>query len=342
MAKKKDLLPKILETGANELEIIDFRMYEVLPDGSLYEWILGVNVAKVKEVIMKPDNIVKSPGMPPELEGIAKIRDEIVPIMNLAKWMKIKEPPNAGKYVIVMEFLRETVGVIVHNATRIRRIRWSDIKKPPKSIYERLGGKVIGVITIEDEKLLLLLDFEGILDELGMIKIFGIDEISNIEGKKETYTILILDDSSVARRILRQILEKEGHTVIEAESGLDGLRILEEYLKKAKATGKDITDYIQCIISDIEMPGMDGLTFTRKVKEHPELSKLPVIINTSLSDASNVTKAKMVGADAHLVKFDAKDLISLVNKIVQEKKQEWKKAKEEKKNEETSEQASST
>jgi len=327
MAKKKELLPKILETGANELEIIDFRMYEVLPDNSLYEWILGVNVAKVKEVIMKPDNIVKSPGMPPELEGIAKIRDEIVPIMNLAKWMKIKEPPNAGKYVIVMEFLRETVGVIVHNATRIRRIRWSDIKKPPKSVYERLGGKVIGVITIEDDKLLLLLDFEGILDELGMIKIFGLDELSRMNEPKESYTILILDDSSVARRIIRQILEKEGHKVIEAESGIDGLKILEELLQKAKATGKDITDYIQCIISDIEMPGMDGLTFTRKVKEHPELSKLPVIINTSLSDASNVAKAKMVGADAHLVKFDAKDLISLLNKTVQEKKKEWQKNK---------------
>ena len=330
MPKKKELLPKILETGANELEIIDFRMCEILPDNSLYEWILGVNVAKVKEVIMKPDNIVKSPGMPPELEGIAKIREEIVPIMNLAKWMKIKEPPNAGKYVIVMEFLRETVGVIVHNATRIRRIRWSDIKKPPKSIYERLGGKVIGVITIEDDKLLLLLDFEGILDELGMIKIFGLDALSRMHEPRESYTVLILDDSSVARRIIRQILEKEGHKVIEAESGLDGLRILEDLLKEAKVTGKDITEYVQCVVSDIEMPGMDGLTFTRKVKEHPEFSKLPVIINTSLSDSSNVVKAKMVGAEAHLVKFDAKDLIALINKTVKERKKEWQQDKNKK------------
>jgi two-component system chemotaxis response regulator CheV len=88
------------------------------------------------------------------------------------------------------------------------------------------------------------------------------------------------------------------------------------------------------------MPGMDGLTFTKKIKEHPELSKLPVIINTSLSDASNVTKAKMVGADAHLVKFDAKDLVTLVNKIVQEKKKEWEKAKEEQKKEASQEQTS--
>ncbi len=316
MAKKKELLPKILETGANELEIIDFRMYEILDDGSIYEWILGVNVAKVKEVIFKPKDIIKAPGLPPEAEGLAKIRGQMIPIINLAKWMKIKEPPNAGRYVIVMEFLRETVGVIVHEAKRIRRIKWADIKRPPKSIDEKLGGKVVGVVEIEDNKLLLLLDFEGILDELGMIKIFGEEEVrKDIEGieKKGHFKILILDDSPVARKIIRRILEADGHTVYEAQNGIEALQMLHQWLEEAKATGKDITDYVQLIISDIEMPGMDGLTFTRKVKEDPELSKIPVIINTSLSDRANVDKSKYVGADAHLVKFDAPDLIKLVH-----------------------------
>ena len=313
---KKDYLPKILETGANELEIIDFRMYELLDNGEIYEWVLGVNVAKVREVARKPENIVKSPGSPPEVEGIAKIRGEIVPIVNLAKWMKIREPEGAGKYIIVMEFLREIVGVIVHEAKRIRRIKWADIKKPPPSIEERLGGKIVGVIEIEEGQLLLLLDFEGILDELGMIKIFGIDEEVPEEEveRKGHFTILILDDSPVARKIIRGILEKDGHTVLEASSGLEGLDILNKYLEQAKAEGKDITDYIQLIVSDIEMPGMDGLTFTRKIKEHPELSKIPVIINTSLSDRATVDKAKFVNADAHLVKFDAPDLLKLVHK----------------------------
>ncbi len=315
MARKKELLPKILETGANELEIIDFRMFEVLDDGSLYEWILGVNVAKVKEVIFKPKDVIKAPGLPPEAEGLAKIRGQMVPIINLAKWMKIKEPPNAGKYVIVMEFLREIIGVVVHEARRIRRIKWADIKRPPKSIDEKLGGKVIGVVEIEDNKLLLLLDFEGILDELGMIKIFGIDETKKVEGikKRGHFRILILDDSPVARKIIRRILEADGHTVFEAQNGIEGLQILHKWLEEAKQTGKDITDYVQLIISDIEMPGMDGLTFTRRVKEDPELSKIPIIINTSLSDRANVDKSKFVGADAHLVKFDAPDLIKLVH-----------------------------
>jgi len=316
MARKRELLPKILETGANELEIIDFRMFEVLEDGSIYEWILGVNVAKVKEVIFKPKDIVKAPGLPKEAEGLAKIRGEMVPIINLAKWMKIKEPPKAGRYVIVMEFLRETVGVIVHEAKRIRRIRWADIKRPPKSIDEKLGGKVIGVVEIEDNKLLLLLDFEGILDELGMIKIFGVEDLeSKVEDveRKGHFNILILDDSPVARKIIRRILESDGHTVFEAQNGIEGFQLLRNWLEEAKKTGKDITDYVQLIISDIEMPGMDGLTFTRKVKEDPELSKIPIIINTSLSDRANVDKSRFVGADAHLVKFDAPDLIKLVH-----------------------------
>ncbi|RUM50476.1 MAG: chemotaxis protein CheV [Hydrogenothermus sp.] len=322
MAKKKDFLPKILETGANELEVIDFRMYEKMEDSSIYEWVLGVNVAKVKEVILRPDNIVKAPGMPPEVEGMAKIRGEVVPIVNLAKWMKIEEPSeDAGKYVIVMEFLREIVGVIVHDAKRIRRIRWSDIKRPPPSIDERLGGKVIGIIEIEGGQLLLLLDFEGILDELGMIKVFGItDEVPEDEVKREgKFKILILDDSPVARRIIRGILEKDGHEVIEAQNGIEGLKLLERILEEAKEEGVDITDEIQLIVSDIEMPGMDGLTFTKKVKEHPEFSKIPVIINTSLSDKATVDKAKMVHADAHLVKFDAPDLLKLVHKYAVKK-----------------------
>ncbi|WP_457634794.1 chemotaxis protein [Persephonella sp.] len=320
---KKDYLPKILETGANELEIIDFRMYEVLDNNDIYEWILGVNVAKVREVTRRPENIVKSPGSPPEVEGIAKIRGEVVPIVNLAKWMKIKEPEGAGKYVIVMEFLREIVGVIVHEAKRIRRIKWADIKKPPPSIEERLGGKIVGVIEIEDGNLLLLLDFEGILDELGMIKIFGVEEELPEEiERRGHFNVLVLDDSPVARKIIRGILEKDGHTVIEASSGLEGLDILNNFLQKAASEGKDITDYIQLIVSDIEMPGMDGLTFTRKIKEHPEFSKIPVIINTSLSDKATVDKAKFVNADAHLVKFDAPDLLKLVHKYAIKKKEE--------------------
>ncbi|MRJ01883.1 MAG: chemotaxis protein CheV [Epsilonproteobacteria bacterium] len=321
--RKKNYLPKILETGANELEVIDFRMFEELPDGSTYEWVLGVNVAKVKEVIQRPESIFRSPGMPPEVEGLAKIRDDVIPIVNLERWIGIKPPKDkSNKYVIVMEFLREIIGVFVHEAKRIRRIKWTDIKKPPASIDEKLGGKVVGVIEIEEGQLLLLLDFEGILDELGMIKVFTITDDEEYMHRGESYNILILDDSQVARKIIKQTLTQNGHRVFEAESGIDGLKFLEEMRQKAEQEGVDITDKIQLIISDIEMPGMDGLTFTKRVKNDPVFSKIPVVINTSLSDKATVDKTRFVNADAHLVKFDTKDLLHMVHEYAVKKQKQ--------------------
>ncbi len=318
--RKKEYLPKILETGTNELEVIDFRMFEELEEGSVYEWVLGVNVAKVKEVIQRPSNIFRSPGMPLEVEGLAKIREDVIPIVNLAKWMKIKNSPNkSNKYVIVMEFLREIIGVMVHEAKRIRRIKWTDIKKPPASIDEKLGGKVVGVIEIENGQLLLLLDFEGILDELGMIKVFNVEDKTEYEKSDRSYNILILDDSPVARKIIRKILAKDGHKVFEVENGIEGMIFLENLKKEAEKEGVDITDKLQLIISDIEMPGMDGLTFTKKIKSDPVLSKIPIVINTSLSDKATVDKTRFVNADAHLVKFDTKDLLHIVREYAVKK-----------------------
>lgn len=313
MRSKEELLPKILKTGVNEVEVIDFRMHERLSDGASYEWAFGVNFAKVREVIMKPDNIIKTPDMPAEVEGMAKIRDHMVPIVNLAKWLKIDED-SEGRYVIVMEFLREIVGIVVHEAKRTRRIEWSDIKKPPASGQDKLDGKIVGIIEIEDEKMLLVLDFEAILDELGMIKVFGTDGEyqADLDGSSETFKILVLDDSPIARKIMRQILEKDGHTVHEVESGIEGLA----YLENTFASCKDapITDCIQLIISDIEMPGMDGFTFVKKTKEDSRFKGLPIIMNSSLSDQATIAKSKLVNADAHLVKFDAPDLLKLVHK----------------------------
>lgn len=115
-------LPEVLKTGQNELEIIDFRLYEEKDEG-IYEWILGVNVAKVREVLVLP-TLTKVPNMPKEVEGMAEIRGELIPVVNLAKWLNIREPKNIKKYLIFMEFLRQRIGIIIHKANRIRRISW--------------------------------------------------------------------------------------------------------------------------------------------------------------------------------------------------------------------------
>lgn len=306
-------LPEILQTGSNELEIINFRMYEDRDEG-VYEWILGVNVAKVREVLRVP-KITRVPNMPEAVEGIAEVRGEVMPVVNLAKWMSIHEPIERRKYMLHFEFLREHVGVIVHDAKRIMRISWADIKKPPEAINAQFGGRIIGVVDTE-EGMLLILDFEGILSDLGLLKIFGLEEAQEMaKQEKKHYTVLVAEDSAVARKIITDVLESAGHKVIACEDGKIAWERLNEFLKQAQMENKNIRDYVQLVFTDIEMPQMDGLTLTRLIKESPGLMHMPVIVNTTLSDEANKQKALSVGADAYLVKFDAKEMLTLVERV---------------------------
>lgn len=303
-------LPETLKTGKNELEIIDFRIFEDREDG-LYEWILGVNVAKVKEVLRTPP-LTKVPNMPKEVEGMAEIRGELIPVVSIAKWIGINEPPERKKYLLFMEFLREKVGVIIHAAKRIRRISWSDIKKAPDVLNTRLNGRITGVVDTE-EGLLLILDFEGILHDMGLLKVFDVEKLKEIEVPHKL-NILVAEDSPVARKIIKDILESAGHHVIITEDGKQAWEKLNELLQKAQQEGKSIRDYIDLVLTDIEMPSMDGLTLTNLIKHTPGFLDLPVIVNTTLSDEANKQKAFTVGADDYIVKFDAKSILEMINK----------------------------
>lgn len=303
-------LPEILKTGQNELEIIDFRIYEDRDEGT-YEWILGINVAKVREVLRMPP-ITRIPNIPKEIEGMAEIRGDLIPVISLAKWIGIKEPIERKRYLIFMEFLREKVGVVIHKANRIRRISWKEVKKAPDVLNNRLNGRITGVVEIEDG-LLLILDFEGILSDMNLLQVFNISEELPSKSKKKV-KILVAEDSSVARKIITEILISAGHEVISTESGKQAWERLNQILQEATKEGKNIREFIDLVLTDIEMPEMDGLTLTRLIKETPGFLNLPVIINTTLSDEANQQKAKSVGADDYLVKFDAKHLLELVER----------------------------
>ena len=161
----------VLKTGSNEMELVDFRIFKKT-ESKVYEGIYGVNVAKVREIIKMP-NLTELPGVPEYIEGIFDLRGVVIPVVNLAKWMNIIEPTNEVTIkprVIIAEFSSILIGFIVHEAKRIRRINWKDIE--PANFSANAGaldkGKITGVTRIENDEVLLILDLESIVEELGI------------------------------------------------------------------------------------------------------------------------------------------------------------------------------
>lgn len=312
MAQNPGKLPEVLKVGANELELIIIKMYNKLPDGTLETYSYGVNVAKVREILPMPV-LTKVPDMPDYAEALAEVRGQVVPVINLGKWLKFNQATDVPvkPKIVILEMLGTCVGMIVHDVERIRRIKWDQIKAPPALMQVKHSGRITGVTKLDDseESLLLILDLENVIAEMGAfspVKELALEDMGKASRTKLNGTVLIIDDSSVARRILRDMLDKLGLHVIESVNGKEAFVVLDDIL--ARLGDKPVTDLIQVVITDVEMPEMDGLIFTRTLKAHPKLKSLPVIVNTSLSAPENRDKAKLAGADGYLVKNEPSHL----------------------------------
>ncbi len=303
----------ILKVGSNEMELVDFRIFKREGD-AIYEGIYGVNVAKVREIIRYP-KLTELPGVPPFVEGIFDLRGVVIPVVNLAKWMGVESSEEMDKHarVIIAEFNNILIGFVVHEAKRIRRINWKDIE--PASFVSNQGGldgsKVTGVTRIEDDAVLLILDLEGVVQELGLFQ----PSSGKLEEGKYNFSgyVLLLDDSGTARRIIKDALEQMGFDVIEATDGEQGIRILEEMYEKH---GDALASKLRLIASDIEMPLMDGFHFAAKVKSDSRFKMIPVVFNSSISDHFSESRGKEAGGEAYLVKFDSNLFYDEVARVV--------------------------
>ena len=302
-----------LKVGSNEMELVDFRIFKQEEDGNVYEGIYGINVSKVREIIKFPD-LTDLPGTPEFIEGIFDLREIVIPVVNLAKWMGITEPEEARKdaRVIITEFNNVLIGFIVHDAKRIRRISWGDIE--PSSFASGSGidgSKITGVTKIEDDNVLLILDLESVVQDLGLYE----PDVENIPRQIEEFsgTALVLDDSATARKIVKEALVKMGFKVIEAIDGEEGLVKLDDLYHMY---GDEISQNLKIIISDVEMPKMDGFHFASNVKEDGRFNDIPIIFNSSISDHFSEIRGKEAGAEAYLVKFQASSFYEEVSRIV--------------------------
>ena len=309
----------ILKTGSNEMELVDFRILKQGKD-AVYEGIYGVNVAKVKEIIKMP-NLTELPGVPDYIEGIFDLRGVVIQVINLAKWMHIEEPKEAilKPRVIIAEFSNIFIGFIVHEAKRIRRINWKDIEPANFAGSSGMGAldksKITGVTRIENDDVLLILDLESIVEELGIYQPKMEVEVSEIH--KFSGVALILDDSLTARRLVNEALTKMGLRVVEAKDGVEGLEKLNDLYAMYK---EDLEDNLRVIISDVEMPQMDGFHFAANVKDDKRFANIPIIFNSSLSNEFSEIHGKDAGGDAFLTKFNATEFYAAVSKVIESRK----------------------
>jgi len=307
---------KTLKVGSNELELVDFRLFKKEPDGKIYEGIYGINVAKVREIIKMP-KLTELPGSEDYIEGIFDLRGVVVPVIDLAKWMGINVPDESEapikKRVIITEFNNILIGFVVHDAKRIRRISWADIEPATFSAsHGKLDrSKITGITRIENGEILLILDLESIVEEMGFFE----SHLEVEEDKIEKFSgiVLLVDDSPTARRIEKEALEKMGFEVVEATNGEEGLQKLNELYA---VYGDSLKDKLKLILSDVEMPKMDGYHMAAKIHSDERFNDIPLIFSSSISDAFSDIRGKAVGAEGYLVKFDSHKFYEKIAEIV--------------------------
>lgn len=294
----------LLESGTNELEIVVFTV-----GGSTY----GINVMKVREII-NPVPVTEVPNVHPHVSGIIRLRGEVLTLIDMSKILGVpaSEDPKNDKY-IVAELNKMKVAFHVHNVSRIYRISWEQIEKPSK-LYEGEDTLTIGVVKME-EQMVLLLDYEKILVDInpesginvGQLKELGVRE-------RSTKKILVADDSAMLRDLIQTTLNEAGYENLDFfDNGQMLWNRLEGLVEKH---GENVTDEVQAVITDIEMPQMDGHHLTRLIKEHPILSKIPVIIFSSLISPDLRHKGEKVGADGQVTKPEIVKLVNIIDSVI--------------------------
>lgn len=307
----------LLDANSNELELIEFYIEEKLNDGSTYTSYFAMNVAKVLSIIRRPQVTAVPGNHHPAALGTFNLRGKVLPLVDLSLWLGKKTHVDDNWKVIVTEFAGWTTAFLVSGVTRIHRMTWSQVEPPGKHLQSFSHDCITGVVRF-GERIVFLLDMEQII--ASMHPKLGLDEhAEHVEENIGTgYTILIADDSAPVRLTIAKALAKAGFSVIKTTCGREAWDALEAIRKKAEAEEKPLTEYVNLIISDIEMPEMDGHALTRKIKADARLKTLPVILFSSLISDVLLEKGRAAGADAQLTKPDLPQLARKAKAVIAE------------------------
>ena len=299
-----------LLAGTNQLEILLFSLGQ--DSESEREEIFGINVFKVREVINVPE-ITRAPGMLESVEGVISLRGMTMPVINLSKYcgMSVKEKPGI---MIITEYNKHVIGFLVHSVDSIKRLAWENVKIPPAVMTNEHGGLVTSITELDNNHLVMIMDVEKILAETAGLN--DDDSIyAGIESHIDKYiTILFADDSTVARKQIQKTLEHMGIKYVSTVNGQEAWEKLNDIADQAKLSGSNVSEFIQLVLTDVEMPGMDGYVLTKKIKQDIRFNDIPVVMHSSLSTEANKSLGKSVGVDAYVGKSTPKELAdTLVN-----------------------------
>ncbi len=289
--------------GTNKLEILLFSLGTNSITGRRETF--GINVFKVREVMRTPP-ITSAPEMPSSVEGMVSLRGVLVPVVDLARYAGVgTETPRS--IMIVTEYAGHTQGFLVEGVDTILRLDWSQMKVPPEMLTAEMGGLVTAVTELPDGRLVMMMDVEKVLSETTNYD----DEVvyRNIKPLNDpSLTVFFADDSIVARKQIQRTLDAMNVKYVSSINGRDAWNELEKIAAYAEASGQNVTDLVSLVLTDVEMPEMDGYILTKKIKTDPRFAGVPVIMHSSLSGMSNQQLGKSVGVDEYVPKFEAQKL----------------------------------
>lgn len=292
--------------GTNKLELLVFTLGKSKTSGIREHY--GINVFKVREVIMTPP-ITAAPGAAPGVKGIVSLRGSITPVLSLAELVGVPTDSDNG-VMIVTEFNQHEQAFLVDAVDTIIRLDWSEVKDPPSMLA---NGNITAVTELADGRLVQVLDIEGLVSRTmgGQSAIQLTDQSRPFEGKR----IFFADDSAFARSQLEQVLAQLGFHAESAVNGALAWERLDRMASAAEETGHKLSDSMPVVITDIEMPEMDGYMLTRTIKQDRRFEGVKVLLHSSISGKFNQELGASVGADGYLPKFDGDALAATLRDL---------------------------
>lgn len=305
---QKEIDERSALTSNNKFELMLFRLG--VSQHSDTSEIYGINVFKLRELIAMPtvNSIANSP---PHIMGMANIRGQLIPVINLPAALGCT-PATGLNILMVTEFARSTQAFAVEEVDEIVRLNWSQVRAAEGAAAG--GGTITSIAQLDADinntRLALVLDVEQILRDVMPSSGNGIDPdtIDSTNKLPDDAVILAADDSASARMLISGCLDAMGLPFVMAKTGLEAWNMLNEFNDTATKEGKSAADKVALVLTDLEMPEMDGFTLTKKIKGDARFNKIPVVIHSSLSGATNESHVKSVGADAYSAKFKAEEL----------------------------------